>query len=76
MDLKKLFSLNGKTALVTGAAQGLGREICLWLAQHAASLIFADKTYPQRTVQEIEKCGGHCITTKTDISDEQLFSNP
>ena len=70
MDFKKLFSLSGKTALVTGAARGLGREICLGLAQHGASLILADKAYPQRTVQEIEKCGGRCIATKTDISEE------
>ena len=70
MDFKELFSLDGKTALVTGSAQGLGREICLGLSQHGASLILADQEYPHRTAQEIEKHGGRCIATKTDISDE------
>ena len=70
MDFKELFSLDGKTALVTGAAQGLGREICLGLVQLGASLILADKEYPQRTAQEVEKGGGRCIATQTDVSDE------
>jgi len=69
MNSTGLFSLDGKTALVTGAAQGLGREICLGLAQHGASLILADQEYPQRTAQEVEKCGGRCLAVQTDISD-------
>jgi NAD(P)-dependent dehydrogenase (short-subunit alcohol dehydrogenase family) len=29
MDFRELFTLGGKTALVTGVARGLGREISL-----------------------------------------------
>ena len=35
MGFKELFMIGGKTALVTGAARGLGREI----AQYGASLV-------------------------------------
>jgi NAD(P)-dependent dehydrogenase (short-subunit alcohol dehydrogenase family) len=34
MDFRELFTLGGKTALVTGAGRGLGREISLGLAQY------------------------------------------
>jgi NAD(P)-dependent dehydrogenase (short-subunit alcohol dehydrogenase family) len=71
MDLKGLFSLNGKTALVTGAARGLGREISVGLAQYGASLVLADVTYPQETAQLVKQCGTRCLAVETDISDER-----
>ena len=70
MDLKRLFSLEGKTALVTGAARGLGREIALGLAQYGASLILADTEQPQETAAQVEQCGRRCLAVQTDISDE------
>jgi len=70
MDLKGLFSLDGKTALVTGAARGLGREIALGLAQYGASLILADTEHPQETAKRVEQCGRPCLAVQTDISDE------
>ena len=70
MDLKGLFSLDGKTALVTGAARGLGREISLGLAQYGASLVLADAVYPQETADLVEKSGRRCLAVQTDISDE------
>ena len=70
MDLKGLFSLDGKTALVTGAARGLGREISLGLAQYGASLVLADAVYPQETADLVYKSGRRCLAVQTDISDE------
>ena len=71
MDLKGLFSLDGKTALVTGAARGLSREISLGLAQYGASLVLADATYPQETAELVKQCGSRCLAVQTDISDER-----
>lgn len=70
MDLKKLFSCEGKTALVTGSAQGLGQVIALGLAQFGASLILADLTYPDKTARQVEAMGSTCMAVQTDISDE------
>lgn len=39
-----LFSLQGKVALVTGAAQGIGREIALGFAQYGADIVAVDLT--------------------------------
>ncbi len=70
MDFRQLFTLDGKTALVTGAAGGLGREISLGLAQWGASLVLADAVYPQETAELVKQCGGRCLAVQTDISDE------
>ena len=70
MDFRELFTLGGKTALVTGAARGLGREISLGLAQYGASLIIADAVYPQETAKLVKQGGSRCLAFQTDISDE------
>lgn len=71
IDSSKLFSLDEKTALVTGSAQGLGKEIALNLAQNGASLILADIAYPEETAKEIENIGSPYISIIADISDEK-----
>jgi NAD(P)-dependent dehydrogenase (short-subunit alcohol dehydrogenase family) len=71
MGLEDLFSLAGKTALVTGAARGLGREIALGLAGYGASLVLADAVYPEETLKLVEGKGTRCLAVRTDISDEQ-----
>lgn len=75
MEIAELFRLNGKTALVTGSAQGLGKEIAIALGQNGASMILADIIYPEDTAKRIEDMGTHCVMTKTDISDESDVKN-
>jgi len=75
MDFSELFRLDGRTALVTGSAQGLGKEIAVSLAQNGASLILADIVYPEETAKHIENIGSHCVSIQTDISDETQVEN-
>lgn len=70
MDSSKLFGLEGKVALVTGSAQGLGKEVALSLAQNGCSLILGDVVFPEETAEQIQKMGGRCMALQTDISDE------
>lgn len=70
MNFRELFTLDGKTALVTGAARGLGREISLGLGQYGASLVLADAVYPQETTEVVKQCGTRCLAVQADISDE------
>ncbi|OIP90186.1 MAG: 2-deoxy-D-gluconate 3-dehydrogenase [Syntrophobacterales bacterium CG_4_8_14_3_um_filter_58_8] len=42
MTMQDLFSLQGKVALITGAAQGIGREIALGFAQYGADIVAVD----------------------------------
>jgi NAD(P)-dependent dehydrogenase (short-subunit alcohol dehydrogenase family) len=64
------FLFKGQTALVTGSAQGLGREIALALAQHGASRVLADKVFPSDTAEVIQESGGTALALKADISLE------
>ena len=75
LDFKKLFSCEGKTALVTGSAQGLGQMVALGLAQFGASLILADVIYPDKTTRKVEALGTKCTAMQADISDELQVEN-
>jgi NAD(P)-dependent dehydrogenase (short-subunit alcohol dehydrogenase family) len=75
MEASELFGLEGKTALVTGSAQGLGREIALGLARNGASLILADIVQPDETARAIEAIGSRAVSIQTDIADEAGVMN-
>jgi NAD(P)-dependent dehydrogenase (short-subunit alcohol dehydrogenase family) len=75
MDSSELFKLDGKIALVTGSAQGLGQEIALSLAQNGCSLVLADLVYPEETARRIGDIGSRSISVKADISNEAEVKN-
>ena len=60
-----------KTAVVTGGARGLGREIALQLAQCGANVWIADllENEMRETVAEIKKMGRKASYSATDVSD-------
>ncbi|MBI4639093.1 MAG: SDR family NAD(P)-dependent oxidoreductase, partial [Candidatus Tectomicrobia bacterium] len=62
--------LQGEVAIVTGAAQGLGRGIAHLLAQEGAAVVAADvqEAGAQRTAEEIKESGGKSIGVKADVS--------
>ncbi len=63
--------LQGKTAIVTGAAQGIGRAIAECLAQAGADIAVADLD-PGRsveTVASVEKLGRKALNIKVNVAD-------
>ncbi len=66
-------ALNGKVAVVTGAAQGIGKTITLLLAEKGASLVLCDINLEaaEETAREIEERGGKCLVLKSDVSNFQ-----
>ena len=64
---------NGKVAIVTGAAQGIGKTIALLFAAKGASLVLCDINLEaaEKTAREIEEKGGKCLPLKSDVSNFQ-----
>ena len=75
METAELFRLDGRVALVTGSAQGLGKEIALTLAQAGASLILADLVVAEETAEQVKAMGSQCISVQADISNEKAVEN-
>src|SRR5213593_1149934 len=63
-------TLNGKVALVTGGASGIGRATALMFAREGAKLVVADMNEEggQQTVHMITENGGEATFVKTDVS--------
>ena len=61
---------SGKTAMVTGAAQGIGKAIALAFAREGANLVLADKNLKKvkETAAEIEGLGGKSLCSSTDVT--------
>lgn len=66
-----LFSLEGRTALITGAGRGIGRGIALGLAAQGASVVLAARTRDQldEVAKAIADAGGHAQVTELDMGD-------
>lgn len=66
-----LFSLDGKVAIVTGAARGMGQEIALQLARQGADVVVSDIINGNETVSKIIQLGKKSFYIKTDVSNER-----
>lgn len=64
-------ALDGKVAMVTGAAQGMGRAIALRLAGEGASVVATDINggLVERTSIDIRELGRDAIAVEADIGD-------
>ena len=68
--MNDLFSLAGRTALVTGGSRGIGRMIAAgFVAAGARVYISARKAEAcDQTAKELSAGGGHCVSLPADIS--------
>jgi 3-oxoacyl-[acyl-carrier protein] reductase len=68
-----MFSLKNRTALVTGASQGLGRATALALAQAGAHVAAAARSGEKlaSVVAEIVAAGGEAVAVPMDVADAE-----
>jgi len=71
MEIKNLFNLKGKTALVTGGSQGIGKAISLALAEFGANIVInyrSGNILAEETCREIVNMGVECHLIACDLS--------
>jgi NAD(P)-dependent dehydrogenase (short-subunit alcohol dehydrogenase family) len=66
--------LTGKSAIITGAAQGIGAAYAKGLAAEGAKVSLCDLTNPSRVVDEIRGAGGEAIGQPCDITNPEDVS--
>jgi len=64
--------IDGKVAVVTGGASGIGRATAEMLAAGGAAIVIADlaEAPGHETVKAIEAAGGRAVFVKADVTDE------
>ncbi|MEM7413122.1 MAG: SDR family NAD(P)-dependent oxidoreductase [Myxococcota bacterium] len=69
-------TLEGKTAVVTGAAGGIGRASAVRLAQDGAdvAILDIDRAGLEETAQKVEATGRRCVTVTVDLLDRSAIT--
>ena len=69
--------LEGKNALITGGAQGIGKSIALGMAREGANVAISDVNIEsaQSTADEVKALGVKSIAIKLDVSNQEDVSN-
>ena len=67
-----MFLLHHKTAVVTGGGSGIGKEVCIVLAQQGALVYVLDlnKEQAHATAAQIEKNGGQAKAVEMDVTNQ------
>jgi len=73
----KEYSLDGKTAIVTGAGRGIGKGIALTLAEAGVDVTVAARTVEQieQTAEEIRKLGRRALVVPADVTKKDQVEN-
>jgi len=67
-------TLAGKTALITGASRGIGKEIALELARNGANVVVnyaGNKQLAEQVVDEIRSFGRESIAIQADVANSE-----
>ena len=70
--MSNLLSIKGRTAFVTGAGQGVGRQVAIYLAEHGAGAIVVNDFHAERAesvAAEVEAAGAKALPLAFDVSD-------
>ncbi|MCM3585597.1 SDR family oxidoreductase [Mesobacillus maritimus] len=77
MDIKELFNLQGKTAIVTGGGRGLGEQIATVYAEAGANVVVCSRNEEacQQVSERLKERGVRSLAFKCDVSNEEEINN-
>ena len=72
----RLFDLTGRVAVVSGAAQGMGRATALALSEAGADLVLVDRNLDgaEATANDVRRHGRRAIVENTDVSSPDAIA--
>ena len=70
-------SFTDKVVIVTGASEGIGRALCLLLAERKSKIVIAARNEERlnELKKEIEVAGGRALSVPTDVTDKNACKN-
>lgn len=77
MNTAELFNLKGKTAIVTGGANGIGKACCEMISAFGANVVVSDYNLEaaQKTSKEINENDGKTIAIDCDVTQDEALVN-
>lgn len=78
MGVQHLFNVRGKTALVTGASQGIGRSVALALAEHGANVVInyrSNRALAEQVQAEIRAMGVEAWLWEYDLLSDSITAD-
>jgi len=77
MNVREMFDLSNKVAIVTGGGRGIGKFIATGLAEAGSDLVIASRKAQtlEKTAKEIEALGVKCFPVECDMSIEDDIHN-
>ena len=75
IQLPAALSMQGKRALVTGAASGIGKATALVLAKLGADLVICDRAPMDETRDAIDAGRGVCSVEQGDLTDDAFLAS-
>lgn len=75
LSIESLFSVSGKTAIVTGASKGIGKDIALLLAEAGANLalVARNESELQEVASEVRRKGRKALPIVADLLDVSVI---
>lgn len=72
IDIGSIYDLSGQVAVVTGSAEGMGKEIARYLASAGATVAIADINLSgaEATAAELAQAGARTLAIRLDQADE------
>jgi len=74
MSLPSALSMQGRRALVTGAASGIGKATALVLTQLGAELVLTDRASLDAVRDEVLAAGGTCTIAQGDLTSDAFIT--